>query len=105
MCISVKGTLIMKAALSFFLTIFVAILSLVSHADSQTDDAMDYCYKPSKPLILASAEYKNRYAEDVKEYQRCRKGFIEMQARVASLREESEKNARDIRESFVIRHY
>ncbi len=94
----------MKAMLSLLLILFFATISVVSANDDQTDDKMDYCYKPSKPLFFATAEYKHRYADDVKEYDRCRQGFFEMQARVNAMKEESEKNAKKIQESFVIRH-
>ena len=94
----------MKAMLSFFLILFFTTMSVLSQADSQAG-VQDYCYKPSKPLFFATAEYKRRYAEDVEEHQRCQKGFIEMQARVASMKKESEKNAQRIQDNFIIRHY
>lgn len=94
----------MKAMLSLFLILFFTTMSAISQADNQAD-AQDYCYKPSKPLFFATVEYKKRYAEDVEEHQRCRKGFIEMQARVASMKKESEKNAQLIQDKFIIRHY
>lgn len=90
----------MKAMLSLLLILFFTTMSVLSQADEQ-----DFCYKPSKPLFFASSEYKKRYAEDVKEYQRCRQSFIEMQARVASMKKESEKNAQLIQDNFIIRHY
>ena len=104
MYISLEGTFIMKAMLSFFVVLLISISSVVQ-AKVQAGEEMDYCYKPSKPLFFATSEYKNRYAEDMKEYQRCRKGFLEMQARVTAMEEESEKNAKKMRESFVNRHY
>ena len=99
----------MKAMLSFFLILFFSITSALTFASGQAkkqgNEAMDYCYKPTKLLFLASTEYKQRYDEDMKEYQRCRQGFMDMQARVASMKKESEKNARLMQENFIIRHY
>ncbi len=94
----------MKAMLSLLLILFFTTISVLSQANSQADE-QDFCYKPSKPLFFASSEYKKHYAEDVKEYQRCRQSFIEMQARVASMKKESEKNAQLIQDNFIIRHY
>lgn len=98
----------MKAMLSLCFILFFTTLSSFGFADGslslaeeKTDAVWDFCYKPSKPLILASSDYKKRYAEDIKEYQRCRQSFLDMQARVASMKEESEKNAKKIIERFA----
>lgn len=90
--------------LSFFIVVLLLSISTVIQANEQAAEKIDFCYKPSKPLIFSTSKYKDRYAEDMKEYQRCRQGFLEMQARVASMKEEAEKQAKKIRESFVIRH-
>jgi len=100
-----KRNLIMKESLSLFLILFFSTLSVLSQAAGQMNDEMDFCYKPSKPLFFSTSEYKNHYAEDVKEYQRCRQGFLDMQARVASMKKASEKNARLIHENYIIRNY
>ncbi len=107
----------MKASLSFFLILFFTAMSVFVQAndidDTNTaqasssqkntvvDNKMDYCYKPSKLLFFSTAEYKKRYAEDMKEYQRCRKSFLEMQEHMAIMKEEAEKNARLARERFA----
>ncbi|MCW8930372.1 MAG: hypothetical protein OQL19_09060 [Gammaproteobacteria bacterium] len=100
----------MKALLSILFIFFVVTFSIAHANDTNADEPnaneeIDYCYKPSKPLIFSTSKYKNRYLEDVKEYQRCRQGFLEMQARVASMKAESEKNAKKMEENFIIKHY
>lgn len=100
----------MKAKLSILFTLFlfftamttIIVPSTVSaQENSPADDELNYCYKPSKPLFFAKSVFKDHYAEDMKEYQRCRRSFIEMRDRVASMRQEAEKNAKLIRESFA----
>ena len=83
----------MKAALSLFLILFFTTMSVQSLADNLIDDIEDYCFKPSEPLFFSSFEYKKRYAVDIEEYQHCQQSFIDMQQRMAELRNESEKNA------------
>ena len=90
----------MKAALSLFLILFFTTMSALSLADSHTDDVEDYCYKPSELLFFSSLEYKKRYEVDIKEYQHCKQSFIDMQQRIAELRNESEKNAQLIRDQY-----
>jgi len=93
----------MKAMLSFLFILLFMLLSTIGHTRSTSDDVMDYCYKPSKPLFFSTKKYKNIFADDMKEYQRCRKGYIDMKTRVAAMQEESEKNAKRIREQFASR--
>lgn len=90
----------MKAVLSAFLILFFTTMPVPGLADSQIGDEQNYCYKPSKPLFFSVVKYEKRYAEDIKEYQRCRQSFIEMQERVTNMRKESEKNAQLIKERF-----
>ncbi len=100
----------MKAPIFFFLILFFITMSAFVQANDRSSDGqansaahneLDFCYKPSKPLFFSTAEYKKRYADDMKEYQRCHQSFIEMQARIASMKKESEKNARLVKERFA----
>ncbi|MCP3852340.1 MAG: hypothetical protein GY694_19210 [Gammaproteobacteria bacterium] len=93
----------MKAMLSFFFVLLFMLLSTIGHTKNTSDDVMDYCYKPSKPLFLSTKKYKSIFADDMKAYQRCRKGYIDMKARVAAMQKESEKNAEIMREQFASR--
>ena len=103
----------MKAPLSLFLIIFFAMVSLVSLAghpdqadvESASEKVQSYCYRPGKPLFFATSDTKARYHEDLREYENCRQGFLEMQAHVTHMRHESEKNARQVRENFYNKHF
>lgn len=85
----------MKTGSFFFLILFFTTASFSSFAEavvsSETVVPVDYCYKPDKPLFFATQHYKNRYADDIAEYGRCQKSFIEMKKHVANMQKESEK--------------
>jgi hypothetical protein len=87
----------------YYLVSFLLILSFSVQADTQklTVQEYDYCYKPSKPLFLAGKQYKNRYVEDMKEYQQCRQRFIEMQQWAQSIEKESKEKALHITNVFM----
>lgn len=98
----------MKALLSLFLIVSFLLGTIVSraeHPQSTTEEQQSYCYKPGKPLMFASSDYKARYEQDMLEYKNCHQGFLEMQARVTHMRHESEKHTQLLREQFLNKHY
>lgn len=78
-----------------FLFLFVSINSASSFAENSVATApgspADYCYKPEKPLFFSTSYYKHRYDEDMEEYERCHKSFVEMWERVSKMQQKSEK--------------
>lgn len=78
-----------------FLFLFVSINSASSFAENSVATASgspaDYCYKPEKPLFFSTSHYKHRYDEDMEEYERCHKTFVEMWERVSKMQQKSEK--------------
>jgi len=88
----------MKMLSFLLLFLFISGLSASSYADDSA--AADYCYKPGKPLFFSTANYKIRYDEDVAEYERCQKHFIEMKERVARLQQESMKKSQMIWDEY-----
>ncbi len=92
----------MKTSPFFFLTLFLTGICVSSYAE--TSEPFDFCYKPQKLLFFATEYYKNRYNEDIKEYERCQKVYIETQERVAEMQKESEKNSLSIWNKFVRHH-
>lgn len=89
----------MKMVSFLFFLLFITGLSASSYADDSV--ASDYCYKPGKPLFFSTANYKSRYEEDVAEYERCKQHFVEMQARVARLQQESMKKSQMIWQEYI----
>ncbi len=81
-----------KKNLLFFLFLFVSINSASSFSEnSDPTSPADYCYKPEKPLFFSTSHYKHRYDEDMEEYERCHKTFVEMWERVSKMQQKSEK--------------
>jgi len=82
----------MKTEFSILLTIILLLVLTPVNAQEETD----YCYKPSKPLFLSTANSKKRYAEDMQEYQRCKQYFVEMQQHSARIKQEADESSRRI---------
>lgn len=93
-----------KSGISLFLALIFILMSCSSQANELEEQA-DYCYKPSKPLFFSTAQTKNRYAEDMQEYQRCKKSFIEMQDRSAKMKKESDMNSQLILDTFMDKNH
>lgn len=89
----------MKTNISLCITLFFVLLSFSGQSNALEET--NYCYKPSKPLFFSTARTKNRYAEDLQEYQRCQQSFSEMQERAAQMKKEAEMNSRLIRDSYM----
>ncbi len=64
----------MKLSLFLLLGLLMMGSSITTYADNF--EPLPHCYKPTKPLWLATGYYKTRYSRDVEEYQRCMKAFI-----------------------------
>ena len=56
-------------------------------------EPLPHCYKPTKPLWLATSYYKHRYDRDIEEYQRCMKAFIVDQERAAKVHTQAAQKA------------
>jgi len=84
----------------YFFLLFMLFSPALWATHTAPSNEFDYCYKPSKPLFFSTQEYKNRYSEDMKEYQRCQSGFHEMKAHLAEIKKESDRNARLIMSRF-----
>lgn len=73
---------------------FVLLLISASlHAEDEDEDIVivDYCYNPGKPLLFSTSNYKKLYDEDMKEYEKCRKLFIEMVKHVNKMQKKHEE--------------
>lgn len=92
----------MKIELSLFLTLIFVLLPFSSQVTAQ--EIPNYCYKPSKPLFLSTAEDDKHYAEDLQEYQNCQQRFAEMQERAAKIKKESDMNSQLIMETYMDKH-
>lgn len=73
----------MKRAIFLLSSMMLAGISINTFADSY--GPLPHCYKPTKPLWLATVYYRNRYTRDVSEYQRCMKAFIVDQERAVKI--------------------
>ncbi len=88
-----------KLGLVCFLMLSLVGLSMSVCAD--TYEPVAHCYKPSKPLMFSTGYYKNRYNQDVADYQTCLKTFIEHQEYAAKMHKEAAKNALKIWNDFA----
>jgi len=89
----------MKMGLIFLLCLFLPGLAISN--PTKTEQSVDYCYKPNKPLLFSKQQYKQRYEQDLQEYQRCVKSFKEVHDNISNMRRESEKNSDKIMNNFV----
>ncbi|MCW8930373.1 MAG: hypothetical protein OQL19_09065 [Gammaproteobacteria bacterium] len=89
----------MKINLFFLLALFMMGSSVTSYADSF--EPLPHCYKPTKPLWLATSYYKTRYNRDVEEYQRCMKSFIVAQENAVKIHTQAAQNALKTWNEFV----
>lgn len=89
----------MRIGLFFLLILMLPGLSFSSSSGSE--NKADYCYKPNKPLWFSTHKYKQRYQEDMEEYQRCVQQFHEVHDNIAKMKAESDKNAQKIMADFV----
>ena len=83
----------MKKNSFFFLFLLASVSASVSSfaEDADSTSPADYCYKPEKPLFFSTSHYKHRYNEDMEEYERCHKTFVEMWKRVSDMQQNSQK--------------
>lgn len=93
----------MKVELSLLIILFFIALSFSGLASAQ-EEANNYCYKPSKPLFLSTADEDRRYTEDLREYKDCQQRFTEMQERAARIKKESDMNSQLIMDSYMDKH-
>ncbi len=73
----------MKLGVFLLLSIMLTGISMISFADNF--EPLPHCYKPNKPLWMASSYYKKRYNNDAEQYQRCMKSFIKSQEIAAEI--------------------
>lgn len=84
-----------------FFLLLVLLPGLAWSNPEKVDKPADYCYKPNKPLLFSKQEYKQRYQQDLKEYDQCVKYFTQVYNNISRMQAESEKNARKILNEFV----
>ncbi len=89
----------MKLSLFLLLSLILTGVSAISYADNF--EPIPHCYKPNKPLWLATAYYKNRYNYDIEEYQRCMKAFIEAQERAVQIHTQAAQKALETWNNFA----
>ena len=53
----------------FFLLLIFSAQAVVGSSQFQKNTYADYCYKPDKPLLFAKKYHKQRYEDDMLEYQ------------------------------------
>ncbi len=81
----------MKSSLYLLLSLLLVVSSMNSYADNF--EPLPYCYKPNKPLWLATGYYQARYKRDVEGYQRCMKAFIVTQERAVNVHTKAAQKA------------
>ena len=98
----------MRTGLLYLLILLFPALAFSGQAEQSESNHVelngshaDYCYKPGKPLLFAKRYHKERYKEDVREYQRCVKSFNLFQENLAKMQNESARNAQKILDKFV----
>jgi len=81
----------MKLSLYLLAGLMLSGTYVNSYADNF--QPLPHCYKPSKPLWLASGFYKARYKRDVTDYQDCMKAFIVDQERAVKIHTQAAQQA------------
>jgi len=89
----------MKLAVVLLLSMMLTGISVSSYADHF--EPLPHCYKPTKPLWMATAYYKERYNSDVEAYQRCMKKFIMAQEAAVTIHTQAAQKALEAWNSFV----
>ncbi len=91
----------MKIILNFRL-VLILLLSLVSQlvfADKYVPEHL--CFKPERPLFMASSYHQEIYQQDIKQYKFCIREFITDQERAIIIHKESIKKATGHWNEFV----
>ena len=76
----------MNAKISVCLFTLAFASQIYANDRSSINENYNYCYKPTKPLLFASGKSKQMYADDLQEYQRCKKNFDQMQADISKMK-------------------
>ncbi len=89
----------MKLAVFLLLSMMLTGISVSSYADNF--GPLSHCYKPTKPLWMATTYYKERYNSDVVEYQRCMKKFILAQEAAVNVHTQAAQKALETWNEFA----
>ena len=60
-----------------------------------------FCFKPERPLLMASPYHHKRYEKDVKTYKFCIREYVKTQERAIVMHQEAIKKATDDWNEFV----
>ncbi len=82
-----------------FIVTLLLLLPLEGIADSHSPNP--FCAKPTKPLLLSPAYYKDRYNTDILTYKSCLMDFIAEQDKAVILHQNAAEHARQIWNEFV----
>ena len=89
----------MKLAVFLLFSMMLSGISVNTYADNF--GPLAHCYKPTKPLWLATAYYKERYNQDVEDYQHCMKAFIRAQEAAVKIHTQAAQQALQTWNDFV----
>jgi len=81
----------------------ILTLWLISSVPLYADhyEPVAHCYQPSKPLWLASFDYKQRYKYEMEQYKVCIKAFIMEQKNAAQIHTSAAQNALQTWNNFI----
>ena len=83
------------------LTGLVLLLSLSFAVQADKYVPAHLCFKPDRPLFMASPYHQKLYREDIKQYKFCIRDFIKEQERAIIIHKESIKKATSDWNEFV----
>jgi len=84
---------------SLLLGLILSLLATFAQADKYVPEHL--CFKPERPLFMASPYHQQLYKQDINQYKFCIRNFIKDQERAILIHQESIKKATSNWNEFI----